>query len=102
VFVLFLLYTQNAIISFEADKIDESQIMLRELEQKCAGDMGWFKSFRVKIFGASAPKPFATQVEEQIILADTQLCLAILMGISQDITGYINFMNLNLFFKDCL
>ncbi|XP_055638379.1 tetratricopeptide repeat protein 39C-like [Toxorhynchites rutilus septentrionalis] len=80
----------NAVISWETEKMNEAQNMLRELEKMCAGDIGWLKSMRTKLFGADEPrKSLADALEEQIILADTQLCLAILVSLSQDIGGFV-------------
>ncbi|XP_053691214.1 tetratricopeptide repeat protein 39C-like [Sabethes cyaneus] len=80
----------NAVISWETDKMSEAQTMLRELEKKCAVDIGWLKTMRTKLFGSyEQPKSLAASLEEQIILADTQLCLAILVSLSQDIGGFV-------------
>lgn len=70
--------------------MNEAQSLLRELEKKCAGDIGWLKTMRTKLFGSYEPrKSLADALEEQIILADTQLCLAILVSLSQDIGGFV-------------
>ncbi|XP_021705414.1 tetratricopeptide repeat protein 39C [Aedes aegypti] len=80
----------NAVISWETEKMNEAQGLLRELEKKCAGDIGWIKTVRTKLFGSYEPqKTLASALEEQIILADTQLCLAILVSLSQDIGGFV-------------
>ncbi|XP_062712967.1 tetratricopeptide repeat protein 39C-like [Aedes albopictus] len=80
----------NAVISWETEKMNEAQSKLRELEKKCAGDIGWIKTMRTKLFGSYEPrKSLADALEEQIILADTQLCLAILVSLSQDIGGFV-------------
>ncbi|XP_058822433.1 tetratricopeptide repeat protein 39C-like [Topomyia yanbarensis] len=80
----------NAVISWETDKMNEAQTMLRELEKKCAVDIGWLRTVRTKLFGSYEPqKSLAETLEEQIILADTQLCLAILVSLSQDIGGFV-------------
>lgn len=67
--------------------------MLRELEGRCASDVTWLQSFRSMIFGSSTgslcQKPLAVQLEEQIILADTQLCLAILTFLTQDLSAFM-------------
>ncbi|XP_050083214.1 tetratricopeptide repeat protein 39C-like [Anopheles aquasalis] len=80
----------NAVISWETEKMNEAQSRLKELEKQCAGDVGWLKSVRSKLFGGSASrKPLTESLEEQIILADSQLCLAILESLSQDISGFM-------------
>uniref|UniRef100_A0A182NQS6 Tetratricopeptide repeat protein 39C n=1 Tax=Anopheles dirus TaxID=7168 RepID=A0A182NQS6_9DIPT len=80
----------NAVISWETEKMNEAQVRLRELEKQCAGDVGWLKSVRSKLFGSSEPRKSLTEtLEEQIILADSQLCLAILVSLGQDIGGFV-------------
>ncbi|XP_041761697.1 tetratricopeptide repeat protein 39C-like [Anopheles merus] len=80
----------NAVISWETEKMNEAQTRLRELEKQCAGDVGWLKSVRSKLFGSSEPRKSLTEtLEEQIILADSQLCLAILVSLGQDIGGFV-------------
>ncbi|XP_053679653.1 tetratricopeptide repeat protein 39C-like [Anopheles nili] len=80
----------NAVISWETEKMNEAHTRLRELEKHCAGDVGWLKSVRSKLFGSSEPKKSLTEtLEEQIILADSQLCLAILVSLGQDIGGFV-------------
>ncbi|XP_058059382.1 tetratricopeptide repeat protein 39C-like isoform X2 [Anopheles bellator] len=80
----------NAVISWETEKMNEAQARLRELEKQCAGDVGWLKSVRSKLFGSNvAQKTLIESLEEQIILADSQLCLAILVSLSQDISGFM-------------
>uniref|UniRef100_A0A182UCC8 Tetratricopeptide repeat protein 39C n=1 Tax=Anopheles melas TaxID=34690 RepID=A0A182UCC8_9DIPT len=80
----------NAVISWETEKMNEAQSRLRELEKQCAGDVGWLKSVRSKLFGSSEPHKSLTEtLEEQIILADSQLCLTILVSLGQDIGGFV-------------
>lgn len=38
-------------MSFEEDMLAESQATLREMEKRCAQDIGWLKSMRNKVFG---------------------------------------------------
>lgn len=65
--------------------------MLRDLEKHCTSDNSWIKTVRVKLFGNSVPpKTLAQTLEEQIILADSQLCISILVGLTQDIGGLVN------------
>lgn len=67
---------------------------MRDLEKHCTNDNGWLKSVRVKLFGSNQPaKTLAESLEEQIILADSQLCTSILTGLTQDIGGLVlNFL----------
>lgn len=86
----FCLLFQNAIISWETNKIEEAQRLLRDLEKHCTTDSGWLKTMRVKLFGSNQPvKTLAESLEEQIILADSQLCISILTGLTQDIGGLV-------------
>ncbi|XP_063710057.1 tetratricopeptide repeat protein 39C-like isoform X2 [Culicoides brevitarsis] len=78
----------NAIISWETNKIEDAQRQLRELDKHCASENGWLKTVRVKLFGSNSPaKTLAQTLEEQIIMADSQLCSSILVGLTQDIGG---------------
>lgn len=38
-------------MSFEDDMLAESLTTLREIEKRCAQDIGWLKSMRNKVFG---------------------------------------------------
>lgn len=82
---------QNSVISYETNKIEESQVLLKSLERKCAVDVGWLKSVRSKFFGYNEvpTKSLPELLEEQIILADTQLCSAILTFLTQDLRGLV-------------
>ncbi|GAB0092691.1 tetratricopeptide repeat protein 39C [Sergentomyia squamirostris] len=81
----------NAVISFEMEKIEKAQQVLQAVEQRCAGPQnGWFHSVKSIFFGTNdAPKSLAMKLETQIILADTQLCSAILTFLTQDLSGYM-------------
>ncbi|XP_055700313.1 tetratricopeptide repeat protein 39C-like isoform X2 [Phlebotomus papatasi] len=82
----------NAVISFEMEKIERAQQVLQSVEQRCGGAQnGWFHSVKSIFFGSSsdAPKSLAMRLETQIILADTQLCSAILTFLTQDLSGYM-------------
>lgn len=105
---------QNGVISYEIDKIEEAQKILRDLEKRCLAidgyDKGcsiyesgetrtnWLLNVRQKIFGnilsarpsaaaQSAAKPTKQLIEEQIILADTYMSMAILTFLMHDIPG---------------
>lgn len=88
-----LLHFFNALISFDRNKINETSLMLRELEKKCTPEQGWFQSIRTKFFGEqreySSRKSILDDLEREIILADTLLCSSILIGISCDVSSYI-------------
>uniref|UniRef100_A0A1B0CNJ2 Tetratricopeptide repeat protein 39c n=1 Tax=Lutzomyia longipalpis TaxID=7200 RepID=A0A1B0CNJ2_LUTLO len=81
----------NAVISFEMEKIERAQQVLQSVEQRCGGAQnGWFHSVKSIFFGSNdAPKSLAMRLETQIILADTQLCSAILTFLTQDLSGYM-------------
>lgn len=89
---MLLCILKNAVISFESDKIEEVKVMIKDLEQRTSRNLGWIRSIlKSRIFGYGQErndKPLTETLEEQIILADTQLCSAILEGLSQDIPGY--------------
>lgn len=43
---------QNALMTFEDDKLQESLQTLRDMEKRCAQDIGWLKAVRNKMFGS--------------------------------------------------
>lgn len=92
-YVKVLLKFFNALISFDRNKITEVSTMLRDLEQKCSPEQGWFNAIRTKLFGqqreSSKRKSILEELERKIILADTLLCSSILTGISCDVSSYI-------------
>jgi hypothetical protein len=51
---LFLYGMQNALMTFEDDKLQEAVQLLRDMERECAGDIGWLKSMRTRVFGTDA------------------------------------------------
>lgn len=75
-------------MTFEDDKLAEALAYLKEAERKCTLDTGWLKSVKTKVFGNENGFSRAEELESQIILADSQLCIAILTVLQQDITGY--------------
>ncbi|KAF4523049.1 hypothetical protein B566_EDAN012778 [Ephemera danica] len=81
----------NALMTFEEEKLQESLEVLRDMEKKCAQDIGWLKSVRNKVFGAdySGTEEMTSRLEEQIILADTQVCVALLTFLQHDLSGYV-------------
>lgn len=68
--------------------------LIKDLERNCSRNLGWIRSIlKSRLFGYgndTSDKNLIETLEEQIILADTQLCSAILEGISQDISGYLS------------
>ncbi|KAL3272441.1 hypothetical protein HHI36_013921 [Cryptolaemus montrouzieri] len=79
----------DALMSFEEDKLAKAIKTLKEVERRC-NNRGWFKFVKTKMFGSSEVEPSLTEsLETQIILADSQVCLAILVFLQQDISGYL-------------
>lgn len=78
-------------MTFEEEKLNKAFSALREVERRCTVDDGWLKTVTHKVFGgtSSSSKTYAEQLETQIILADSQVCLATLTFLQQDVTGYI-------------
>lgn len=80
---------QNAVISCELDQMEEVTLLLKELEKQCTHEGAWIRSFRTFFSRQEEEKSFEAYLEEQIILADSYLCSAILIGLSQDISGFV-------------
>ncbi|KAK9881285.1 hypothetical protein WA026_015407 [Henosepilachna vigintioctopunctata] len=79
----------DALMSFEEDKLTKAISTLKEVEKRC-DSRSWFKYFKKKVFGSADEGPSVTDtLETQIILADSQVCLAILVFLQQDISGYL-------------
>lgn len=79
-------------MSFDEDKLDKAISTLREVERRCSSDESWFKTMTNKVFGGAAnnnSKTYAEQLETQIILADSQVCIAALTFLQQDFAGYL-------------
>lgn len=75
-------------MTFEDDKLSVALACLKETEKRCATQTGWLKSMKTKVFGAESTVSRADNLETQIILADSQLCIATLTFLQQDIAGY--------------
>jgi len=45
---------QNALMTFEDEKLQESLQTLRDMEKRCAQDIGWLKVVRYKVFGSDS------------------------------------------------
>lgn len=39
-------------MTFEDDKLQQAMLLLKDMERECAGDIGWLKSMKSKVFGA--------------------------------------------------
>lgn len=87
-----LLHVFNALISFDRNKIAEASLLMKDLERKCTPDQGWLKSIKTKLFGDSQPttrKFILSSIEKEIILGDSLLCSAILVGIPCDVASIL-------------
>lgn len=85
-FVLFM----NALMTFEDDKLEQAIVLLKDMERECASDIGWLKSMKSRVFRAEETgKDYVNKLERQIVLADSQVCSAILTLLQQELTGYV-------------
>nr|XP_012145323.1 PREDICTED: tetratricopeptide repeat protein 39C-like isoform X2 [Megachile rotundata] len=85
-FVLFM----NALMTFENDKLQQAMTLLKDMERECASDIGWLKSMKSKVFRTEETnKDYINKLERQIVLADSQVCSAILTLLQQELTGYV-------------
>lgn len=39
-------------MTFEDDKLQQAMLLLKDMERECAGDIGWLKSVKSKVFRA--------------------------------------------------
>ncbi|XP_023310382.1 tetratricopeptide repeat protein 39C-like [Anoplophora glabripennis] len=79
----------DALMSFEEDKLNLAISTLKDVEKRCVAETGWLRQMIPRVFGRSEPpKPLAEQLETQIILADSQVCIGILTFLQQDFSGY--------------
>ncbi|CAG9773744.1 unnamed protein product [Ceutorhynchus assimilis] len=90
-YVLFM----DALMSFEEEKLSKAILVLKEVEKRCTTQTGWLKSISQKVFRSTTTdvddpraRSLAEELETQIILADSQVCLAILTFLQQDLSGY--------------
>ncbi|KAK4874861.1 hypothetical protein RN001_014221 [Aquatica leii] len=77
----------DAIMTLEDDKLNLALIALKETERRCYADNGWLKTVKSKVFGIESCLSVAENLENQIIIADTQVCMAILIFLQQDVSG---------------
>lgn len=75
-------------MSFEEERLDDALVIMRDTEKKCAADIGWLKSVKSKMFGSKTIN-IAEKLENQIILADIQVCVAIITFLQQEFSGYL-------------
>ncbi|KAK7066483.1 Tetratricopeptide repeat protein 39C [Halocaridina rubra] len=84
----------NAVMSFEDEKVSHSMETLRNMERRCGGgENGWFSSVKNIVLGSrngndQGEEP-GVQLEQQVILADCQVLLAILTFLQQEIGSYV-------------
>ncbi|XP_014213926.1 tetratricopeptide repeat protein 39C-like [Copidosoma floridanum] len=85
-FVLFM----NALMTFEDDKLQQAVQLLRDMERECTDDIGWIKSMKTRVFGDdTSNSEYVKKLERQVVLADSQVCAALLTLLQQEITGYV-------------
>ncbi|KAB0793852.1 hypothetical protein PPYR_07532 [Photinus pyralis] len=77
----------DAITTLEDDKLTTALSALKETERRCYSDNGWMKVMKSKVFGAETSLSDTEYLEHQIILADAQVCMAILIFLQQDVSG---------------
>ncbi|KAF5280249.1 hypothetical protein FQA39_LY18072 [Lamprigera yunnana] len=77
----------DAIMTLEDDKLNLALMALKETERRCYADNSWLKTMKSKMFGSEQFLSEAENLENQIIVADTQVCIAILIFLQQDVSG---------------
>ncbi|XP_017785023.1 PREDICTED: tetratricopeptide repeat protein 39C-like isoform X2 [Nicrophorus vespilloides] len=75
--------SQDALMSYEEDRLNLAVETLKETEKRCCGS-GWLRYIR----GKPPDLNYAEYLENQIIKADAELYLATLTFLQQDISGY--------------
>lgn len=75
-------------MTFEDDKLNLALSSLHELERQCTLGSGIFMSFKNLFVTSPQTFSYADNLETQIILADSQLCISILTFLQQDFSGY--------------
>nr|CAH7769327.1 unnamed protein product [Callosobruchus chinensis] len=84
----------DALMSYEEEKLTKAIQVLKDLEKRCATQSGWLKQVTQRVFSFSqvdskSEQSLAEQLETQIILADSQVCIAILTFLQQDLSAYL-------------
>ncbi|CAH1984673.1 unnamed protein product [Acanthoscelides obtectus] len=84
----------DALMSYEEEKLNKAIQVLRDLEKRCASETGWLRQVTQRVFSftqvdAKSEQSLADQLETQIILADSQVCIAILTFLQQELSAYL-------------
>ncbi|XP_044016905.1 tetratricopeptide repeat protein 39C-like isoform X1 [Aphidius gifuensis] len=80
----------NALMTFENDKLEEAVKLLNETERECVDDVGWFKTVKNRVFNNDKlHDDYGKKLENQIVLADTQVCAAMLVFLQQEVSSYV-------------
>ncbi|XP_042886714.1 tetratricopeptide repeat protein 39C-like isoform X1 [Penaeus japonicus] len=84
----------NAVMSFEEEKVSHSMETLRNMERRCGGgENGWFSSVKSIVMGSKNGQDQddepGSHLEQQVVLADCQVLLAILTFLQQEIGSYV-------------
>ncbi|VEN47481.1 unnamed protein product [Callosobruchus maculatus] len=85
----------DALMSYEEEKLTKAIQVLKDLEKRCATQSGWLKQVTQRVFSFSqqvdskSEQSLAEQLETQIILADSQVCIAILTFLQQELSAYL-------------
>lgn len=54
---------QNALMTYECDKLQQAMLLLKDMERECAGDIGWLKSMKNRVFKAEEDSVSSVQAE---------------------------------------
>jgi hypothetical protein len=75
---------------FDDKKVNEAVAKIKTIEEQCANQMGWIRSFRNKIFtGYEDAKSLEQSIEEKIVLADALVCQSFLTFLQNDFASYM-------------
>ncbi|KAF6199280.1 hypothetical protein GE061_007306 [Apolygus lucorum] len=77
----------NAAMSFDDAVLTLSLNTLKDLETRCSQNLGWLRTFKNKVFGNYNDVSPYELLEQQITLADTQVCHAVLYMMTEDSTA---------------
>lgn len=76
----------NAVMTCEEDSLEKAMNILKDLESKCAQNLGWLRAMKNKVLGKNDLSMYEN-LEQQIALADCQVCIAFLSLMTQDSTA---------------
>lgn len=76
----------NALMTCEEDSLEKATGILRDVESRCAQSLGWLRAMKNKVFGRNDLSTYES-LEQQIALADCQVCTAFLSLMTQDSTA---------------